>query len=130
MIKRLCFESESSPNPLTVSARCEVICLIGSGPCAVSRAANFSGVTAAAAARASGEFVLSGPVLPPVLVVGKDAGLYDSLLETAVAEAENLDSTAGRFCWGVTGTSFWSLYEGGGLGTAAVAAAEAVAAVV
>lgn len=34
---------------------------MGKGPCVSRRLASFSGVTAAAAARAKGEFVLSGP---------------------------------------------------------------------
>lgn len=40
------------------------MCRIGNGPCVSSRLASFSGVTAAAAARASGELVFSGGLLP------------------------------------------------------------------
>lgn len=64
MMSRRCLERDSSPNPGMVSAKCEVMCLMGRGPWTKSRLASFSGVTDAAAARARGELVLSGPNAP------------------------------------------------------------------
>lgn len=60
MIRRRCFDRESSPNPAIVDARCDVICRIGSGPCAISSLRILSAVTAAAAATAMGECVFNG----------------------------------------------------------------------
>lgn len=71
-MSRRCFDSDRSPNPGTVSARCAVIWRIGSGPCESKKEASRSGVTAAAAASANGELVLSGPEEAGCVNVGED----------------------------------------------------------
>ena len=57
--------------------RWDVIWRMGRGPCVSSRLASFSGVTAAAAANASGELVLSGGLL---VLVGFTGGAGSELL--------------------------------------------------
>lgn len=55
------------------------MCLMGRGPWTSKRLDSFSGVTDAAAARARGEFVLSGPPAEPAGARGFEEGLLGPL---------------------------------------------------